>query len=136
MINIVTQLATATSQVVTADVTQRLCQPYCVNSSIQPIVDVDYTVDSTNLMGTVLYATIKAQGVITYVPKCGSACCPKSKIFTEYFTTSFAGANSESAITVTQSAGLVKPAYVNCNNVACGISASNVVTLTFVADPT
>ena len=133
MINVVTQLATATSQVVTADVTEKLCQPYCVNASIQPIVDVEYSVDSTNLVGTVLYVTVKAQGTVNYIPKNGSACCPKSKIFTEYFTTSFAGATSASSVAIAQDNGLVKAAYVNCFNIACGISASNVVTLTFTA---
>lgn len=133
MINVVTQLATATSQIVTADVTEKLCHPFCVNASIQPIVDVEYSVDSTNLVGTQLYVTVKAQGTVTYVPKCGSACSPKSKIFTEYFTTSFAGATGDSTVAIAQDGGLVKAAYVNCYNVACGISASNIVTLTFTA---
>lgn len=130
MINVVTQLATATSQIVTADVTERLCQPYCVNANIQPIVDMVYSVESTNLVGTQLYVTVKAQGSAMYVPKNGNACCPKSKIFTEYFTTSFAGATADSIVTIAQDAGLVKAAYVNCCNVACGVSAVNVVTLT------
>lgn len=133
MINVVTQSATATTQVVTADCTEKLCQPYCVNASIQPVVDVEYSVESTSLVGTILYVTVKAQGSISYVPKCGCACSPKSKLFTEYFTTSFAGATGASTVVVTQDAGQVKAAYVNCYNVACGISAQNVVTLTFTA---
>ena len=135
MINVVTQLSTATSQVVTADLTEKLCQPYCANASIQPIVNVEYSIDNTTLEGTILYATIKATGTVIYVPKCGSSCCPNQKVFTEYFTTSFAGATAESTITISQDTGLVKPAYVNCNNVANGISAANVVTLTFTASP-
>ena len=96
-------------------------------------MDVTYTIDDTNLVGTELYATVKAQGTVLYVPKSGSACCPKSKIFTEYFTTSFAGASGGSTVTVAQDPGFVKAAYVNCYNVASGISAVNVVTLTFTA---
>ena len=133
MINVVTQSATATTQVVTADCTEKLCQSYCVNASIQPVVDVEYSVESTSLVGTILYVTVKAQGSISYVPKCGCACSPKSKLFTEYFTTSFAGATGASTVAVAQDAGQVKAAYVNCYNVACGISAQNVVTLTFTA---
>lgn len=130
MINVTPQSITATVQVYTADLTERLCKPYCVNASIQPSVDVTYSVDETSLVGTVLYATIKAQGTVTYVPQCGCACEPKQKVFTEYFTVSFAGATAASTVTLTQAAGIVKPAYVNCYNVACGLSALNVVTLT------
>lgn len=130
MINVIPQSITATSQVLTVDLTERLCAPYCVLSSIQPSVDVVYSIDDTNLVGTVLYVTIKAQGTVTYVPKNGSSCCPKTKVFTEYFTTSFAAATSGTTVSVAQSSGSVSPAYVNCCNVACGISAKNVVTVT------
>ena len=133
MISYAIQSASATSQVFTCDLTERLCTPFCVNASIQPSVDVTYTIDDTNLVGTELYVTVKAQGTVLYVPKNGSSCCPKSKVFTEYFTTSFAGASGGSTVTVAQDAGFVKAAYVNCYNVACGISAANVVTLTFTA---
>lgn len=133
MISTITQSASATSQVLTSEITTKLCTPYCVLSSIQPTVDVTYTIDDTNLVGTQLYVTVKAQGSVLYVPKNGNTCCPKSKVFTEYFTTSFAGASGGSTVTVAQDAGFVKAAYVNCFNVACGISAANVVTLTFTA---
>jgi hypothetical protein len=93
-------------------------------------VDVVYSIDDQTLVGTTLYVTIKAQGTVDYVPRCGCACNPKSKIFTEYFTVAFAGATAASTATVAQVAGIVKPAYVNCFNVACGISAINTVTIT------
>lgn len=133
MISVIPQSITATSQVFTADLTERLCKPYCVLSSIQPSVNVVYSIDDTNLVGTDLYVTIKAQGTVTYVSKNGSPCCPSQKVFTEYFTTSFAGATAASTVTVAQANGIVKAAFVNCCNVACGISALNVVTLTFTA---
>ena len=130
MINVIPQSITATSQALTVDLTERLCNPYCVLSSIQPSVNVTYTIDDTTLVGTVLYVTVKAQGTVVYVPKNGNSCCPNTKVFTEYFTTSFAGATSATTATITQGSGTVVPAYVNCCNVACGISALNVVTIT------
>lgn len=101
-----------------------------MNASIQPVVDVTYTIDDTSLVGTTLYVTVKAQGTVNYVPKCGHPCNPKSKIFTEYFTVAFTGATAATTATLVQAAGIVKPAYVNCFNVACGISALNTVTIT------
>ena len=133
MISIIPQSISATSQVFTSTLTERLCKPYCVISSIQPVVDVQYSIDDTTLVGGVLYVTVKAQGTVTYVSKNGNACCPSQKVFTEYFTTSFEGASGASSVTITQANGITMPAFVNCCNVACGISAKNVITLTFVA---
>lgn len=133
MITVIPQSISATSQVFTADLTERLCKPYCVLSSIQPSVNVVYTIDDTQLVGGELYVTVKAQGTVTYVPKNGNSCCPAQKVFTEYFTTSFTGATAASTVTIAQANGVVRPAFVSCFNVACGISALNIVTLTFTA---
>ena len=133
MITVIPQSISATSQVFTADLTERLCKPYCVLSSIQPSVNVVYTIDDTQLVGSELYVTVKAQGTVTYVPKNGNPCCPAQKVFTEYFTTSFTGATAASTVTIAQANGVVRPAFVSCFNVACGISALNIVTLTFTA---
>lgn len=130
MINVTPISIAATAQSYAAELTERLCQQYCVNASIQPVVDVAYSIDEQNLVGTTLYVTVKAQGTVEYVPKCGNACNPKSKIFTEYFTVAFTGATAATTATIAQVAGIVKPAYVNCYNVACGITAINTVTIT------
>lgn len=130
MINVTPISIAAAAQSYAAELTEKLCQPYCVNASIQPVVDVTYTIDDTSLVGTTLYVTVKAQGTVNYVPKCGHPCNPMSKIFTEYFTVAFTGATAATTATLVQAAGIVKPAYVNCFNVACGISALNTVTIT------
>ena len=130
MINVTPISIAAAAQSYAAELTEKLCQPYCVNASIQPVVDVTYTIDDTSLVGTTLYVTVKAQGTVNYVPKCGHPCNPKSKIFTEYFTVAFTGATAATTATLVQAAGIVKTAYVNCFNVACGISALNTVTIT------
>lgn len=130
MINVTPISIAAAAQSYAVELTEKLCQQYCVNASIQPVVDVTYTIDDTSLVGTTLYVTVKAQGTVNYVPKCGHPCNPKSKIFTEYFTVAFTGATAATTATLVQAAGIVKPAYVNCFNVACGISALNTVTIT------
>lgn len=130
MINVTPISIAAAAQSYAAELTEKLCHPYCVNASIQPVVDVTYSIDDTSLVGTTLYVTVKAQGTIDYVPKCGSSCNPKSKIFTEYFTVAFQAATAATTATIVQAAGIVKPAYVNCYNVACGITALNTVTIT------
>lgn len=130
MINVTPISIAEAAQSYATDLTEKLCQPYCVNASIQPIVDVTYSIEDQTLVGTVLYVTVKALGTVQYVPKCGCSCNPKSKIFTEYFTVAFTAATAASTATVTQTIGTVRPAYVNCFGVACGISALNTVTIT------
>lgn len=130
MINVTPISIAAAAQSYAAELTHRLCQAYCVTDSIQPVVDVTYTIDDQTLVGTTLYVTVKAQGTVTYVPKCGCACNPKSKIFTDNFTVAFAAATAASVATIAQAAGIVKPALVNCYNVASGITALNTVTIT------
>lgn len=130
MINVTFASSDATTRTYCAELAEKLCQPYCVNSGIQPIVEVVYSITDKTLVGTTLYVRIKAQGEVTYVPKNGNACCPKSKIFTEYFSILLANATSATTVTLAQSAGLVEPAFVNCYNVACGISALNQLTFT------
>lgn len=130
MIHVTPISIAAAAQSYAAELTEKLCHPYCVNASIQPVVDVTYSIDDQSLVGTTLYVTIKAQGTIDYVPKCGCACNPQSKIFTEYFTVAFQAATAATTATIVQAAGIVKPAYVNCYNVACGITALNTVTIT------
>ena len=130
MINVTPISIAAAAQSYAVELTEKLCQQYCVNACTQPVDDVTYTIDDTSLVGTTLYVTVKAQGTVNYVPKCGHPCNPKSKIFTEYFTVAFTGATAATTATLVQAAGIVKPAYVNCFNVACGISALNTVTIT------
>lgn len=130
MIHVTPISIAAAAQSYAAELTEKLCHPYCVNASIQPVVDVTYSIDDQSLVGTTLYVTVKAQGTIDYVPKCGNACNPQSKIFTEFFTVAFQAATAATTATIAQAAGIVKPAYVNCYNVACGITALNTVTIT------
>lgn len=131
MITIIPQSVSATSQVLTANIEEKLCKPYCVNATIQPVVDVNYTIAETNLVGTVLYVKVKAQGTISYVTSNGSRM--RTIPFAEQFTTSFAGATAASTVTIAQADGIVKPAYLACCNAAKGVSALNVITLTFTA---
>ena len=58
MINVTPISIAAAAQSYAAELTEKLCQPYCVNASIQPVVDVTYTIDDTSLVGTTLYVTL------------------------------------------------------------------------------
>lgn len=129
MIKLIPNAVDTTSQTFVVVITEKLCKPFCENSSIQPVVDVNFSVESTKFVDTVSYAKIKAQGVVTYVSKDGCQCSPSTKIFTEYFTVGFL--NQTEAVTpdIVEFKGYVEPAYVNCFGVACGIEVTNTLAL-------
>ena len=119
----------ATYQVYAAELTERLCKPFCENASIQPVVDGNVTIDNVTLIGDVEYVRVKVQGIVTYVAQRDSPCCPSSKVITEYFTVAFANVQELKTPSVDVALGYIEPAYVNCCGIACGISAVGTITI-------
>jgi hypothetical protein len=67
------------------NVTQRLCNPTCVDST--PVFLPQYSLVSTNLVSAGLYAvTINVQGTINYVPCNGGCGCTKAQPLNQDFT--------------------------------------------------
>ena len=92
---------------------EKLCRPFCINSTVQPQVTVVYTTGSPTLNGTTVFVPITA--VITIVtPNCG--CNANTKLFTENFVAAFQGQTDlPTAVTVT-SEGRTQGG----SNVVCG----------------
>lgn len=67
---------------------KKLCQPYCIDSSIQPFASVEYTAGTPILNGTTVFVPITARATIT-VPGCG--CYSKPQLLTEQFYVAFQG---------------------------------------------
>lgn len=129
---IATGVPTATEQAYTYEITEKLCNPYCVNQGIKPIVNVAFNVSDTQTVGTQVYATVQAVVTVTYNPsnsKC--ACGNRINTFVEEFVISAEG----SAISVAGVAGFDEPAYIshcNCNK-AQGVHSVGVLTATITA---
>lgn len=75
------------SQEVAAIIKQKLCKPYCLNQSIQPTINVVYSLgDVTNVVNgsaTTTFVEVKAQGTIQYVPKGCSNCSTLTQSFAD-----------------------------------------------------
>lgn len=108
---------TATNQILTYEIVEKLNRAYCVNAEIQPIVTVTYSTADTELVGTTLYATIQALIQVSYKPKgCGCNSGMVTNTFTESFVVSFAAATSATTIQLVNTPGYTDPAYLNnCN---------------------
>ena len=67
---------------------ERLCKPFCINSTLQPQASVTYTTGTPRLVDTTVFVPITA--VITIVTQ-GNCCNAKSQLYTENFYVAFQG---------------------------------------------
>lgn len=80
---------------------ERLCRPFCINSTIQPQVSVVYTTGTPRLVDTTVFVPIKAVlTVVTQSNRCG--CQAHTQLFTENFVLAFQGQTAlPTAVTLT-----------------------------------
>lgn len=80
----------ANTAAIMATYKERLCRPFCVDSTIQPQVSVVYTTGTPRLNGTTVFIPVKA--VITVVTQSsGCGCNAHTQLFTEDFVVAFQG---------------------------------------------
>ena len=91
---------------------EKLCQPFCIDSSVQPSATVVYSSGTPILNGTTVFVPITARITIV-TPGCG--CNAKTQLFTEQFYVAFQGRTAlPTSVTIT-SVGRVKGgACVTC----------------------
>lgn len=81
---------------------EKLCRPFCIDSTIQPQVSVVYTTGTPRLVDTTVFIPIKAViTVVTQNNRCG--CNAHTQLFTESFVVAFQGqASVPTTVTLTQ----------------------------------
>ena len=107
---------------------EKLCHPFCVNSSIQPLATVQYSPGTPVLNGTTVFVPITAR--LTVVT--GSGCNAKTQLFTEQFYVAFQGqAGVPTAVTITSVGQLQGGSCVQCGCAhAYSVNDSLAVTIT------
>lgn len=66
---------------------EKLCKPFCINSTVQPQVSVAYTPGTAVLNGTTVFVPITAVITIVTPGRCNST----TRLYTENFTVAFQG---------------------------------------------
>lgn len=93
---------------------EKLCTPFCIDSTIQPQVSVVYTTGTPRLVNTTVFIPVKA--VITIVSqtnRCG--CNARTQLFTENFTVAFQGRTAvPTTVTLTNVGRDAAGSNVNC----------------------
>lgn len=107
---------------------EKLCQPFCIDSSIQPLATLQYTTGTPVLDGTTVFVPVTAR--ITVVT--GSGCKAKTQLFTEQFYVAFQGQTAlPTSVTITSAGRVQGGACVTCG-CAHAYSINDSVTITIV----
>lgn len=111
---------------------EKLCRPFCVDSTIQPQVSVVYTTGTPRLVGTTVFIPVKAViTVVTQNGKCG--CNAHTQLFTENYVVAFQGQTAiPNTVTLTN---VGREQYGS--NISCGCALSYTIndSLTLVITP-
>lgn len=96
------------------NITQRLCFPTCADNT--PVFTPQFTLVGTTQVGTSQYiATIRVQGIISYVPCNGGCCCTKTQPLSQEFTIPIASATAPTSVTVVAGNTINSVAATSCN---------------------
>lgn len=105
---------------------EKLCQPFCIDSSIQPLATLQYSTGTPVLNGTTVFVPVTARlSVVT-----GSGCKAKTQLFTEQFYVAFQGQTAVPTSVAITSVGRVQGgACVQCG-CAYAYSVNDSLTIT------
>lgn len=108
---------------------EKLCRPFCIDSSVQPLATVEYSTGTPTLNGTTVFVPVTAR--ITIVTQ-GCGCNAKTQLFTEQFYVAFQGQTSvPTSVTITSVGRTQGGACVQCGR-AYAYSVNDSLTITIV----
>lgn len=108
---------------------EMLCQPFCIDSSVQPLATVEYTTGTPVLNGATVFVPVTAR--LTVVTQ-GCGCNAKTQLFTEQFYVAFQGQTAvPTSVVITSVGRLQGGACVNCGKAyAYSVNDSLTITIT------
>lgn len=116
---------------VEVNITQRLCSKTCADNT--PVFVPQFSLVGVANVGTNQYvATVRVQGIISYVP-CDGSCCTKQQPLSQEFTIPFFF-NGDPSVTIAQGATVNEVATAACHNCSRNFVSETPLTLTVVAE--
>lgn len=114
---------------------EKLCQPFCVTSTIQPQVTVTYATGTMRQNGTTIFVPITAViSVVTQNNRCG--CMAHTQLFTESFEVAFQGRTTiPASVTINNLGRDTQPFNVKCG-CAYGVTLNDSLTVVIPAEAT
>lgn len=106
---------------------EKLCQPFCITSSIQPSATVVYSTGTPVLNGTTVFVPVTARVTIV-TPGCG--CNAKTQLCTENFYVAFQGQTAlPTSVTIASVGRIQGGSCVTCGK-ATAYSVNDSLTIT------
>lgn len=107
---------------------EKLCQPFCIDSSVQPLAVVQYTTGTPIFNGTTVFVPVTARiSIVT-----GSGCNAKTQLFTEQFYVAFQGQTGlPTSVTINSVGTLQNGSCVQCGH-AYAYTVNDSLTVTIV----
>ena len=111
---------------------EKLCHPFCTDSTIQPQVSVAYTSGTPRLNGTTVFVPVRAViTIVTQDRRCG--CNAHTQLFTEDFVVAFQGQTAlPTAVTLTETG---RDQYGSCVRCGCAYGYTVNDSLTMAITP-
>lgn len=108
---------------------EKLCRPFCIDSSVQPFANVEYSIGTRTINGTTVFVPVTARITVTTQ---GCGCNAKTQLFTEQFYVAFQGQTGLPTNVEINSVGRIQGgANVSCGKAwAYSINDSLTITIT------
>lgn len=91
--------STASPYLFDVNITQKLCQPTCVSQT--PVFAPVFSLVGYSALGNNMYvATINVQGIVSFTPCKGDACCTKTQVLNQNFSLPFTSATAPTAVSI------------------------------------
>lgn len=91
--------STASPYTYLINITQRLCSTCCSENA--PVFAPQFVLESISSLGNNVYvANMRVQGLISYIPCGGNACCAKTQPLSSTFTLPFTSETYPSSVTI------------------------------------
>ena len=111
------------------NISQRLCSPACEDQT--PVFTPTFSLVGYSEVGTGEYvATIKVEGIISYVPCGGNVCCTRTQVLSQTFTVPFASATAPTSVTIASGVAVNVVVTSACQSCSRDFVSETPITLT------
>ena len=114
---------------VQVNIAQRLCSPACETQT--PVFAPTFSLVNFSEVGATQYvATIKVEGIISYVPCGGNACCTRTQVLSQTFTVPFTSATAPTSVTIASGVSVNSIVTSGCQSCSRDFESETPITLT------
>ena len=114
---------------VQVNISQRLCSPACESQT--PVFAPTFSLVEYSEVGAGQYvATIKVEGIISYVPCGGNACSTRTQVLSQTFTVPFASATAPTSVTIASGVAVNAVITSGCQSCSRDFVSETPITIT------